>query len=158
MLEVSNIPYMWEHPMVYEERNVWSSLIVSVVGMIVYTVIVLQQAGGGPLADVDWVPIMLWTIVGSIIGAIVLSILWGILAGMRDLDGVGKSDQRDRDIARMGGRVGQWFLVAAGLAVIVLCAFEVDWFWIANTMYFGFAISTIVGSVASVIAYRRGLA
>ncbi len=144
--------------MVYEERNVWSTLIVSVIVMIIYTAIVLQQAGGGPLTDVDWVPIMLWTIVGSIIGAILLSIAWGIIAGMRDPDGVGKSDQRDRDIARMGGRVGQWFLVAAGLVVIVLCAFEVDWFWIANTMYFGFAISTIVGSIASVIAYRRGLA
>ena len=143
--------------MVYEERNVWSTLIVSVVVMIVYTVIVLQQAGGGPLTDVDWVPIMLWTIVGSIVGAIVLSILWGIIAGMRDPEGVGKSDQRDRDIARMGGRVAQAFLVIAGLGVIVLCAFEVDWFWIANTMYFGFATSSIVGGIASVIAYRRGL-
>ena len=144
--------------MVYEERNIWASLIVSVIGMGVYVVIVLQEAAGGPLTDVDWVPIMLWTIVGSIVAAIVLSIVWGIIAGMRDPDGVGRSDQRDRDIARMGGRVGQAFMVAAGLAVIVLCAFEVDWFWIANTMYFGFALSTIVGSIASVIAYRRGLA
>ena len=143
--------------MVYEERNVWSTLIVSVIAMIVYVVIVLQQAGGRPLTDVDWVPIMLWTIVASVVGAIVLSIAWGILAGMFDPDGVGKSDQRDRDIARMGGRVGQAFLVIAGLAVIALCAFEVDWFWIANTMYFCFAVSTIVGGVASVIAYRRGL-
>ena len=144
--------------MVYQERNVWSTLIVSVIVTIVYVVIVLQQAGGGPVSDVDWVPIMLWTIIGSIVAAIVLSIVWGILAGMRDQEGVGASDQRDRDIARMGGRVGQAFMVAAGLGVIVLCAFEVDWFWIANTMYFGFALSTIIGSIASVIAYRRGLA
>ncbi len=48
--------------MVYEERNIWASLIVSVIGMSVYVVIVLQQAAGGPLTDVDWVPIMLWTI------------------------------------------------------------------------------------------------
>ena len=143
--------------MVYEERNVWSSLVVSIIAMTVYTVIVLSQAAGGPLTDVDWVPIMLWTIGGSIVGAIVLSIVWGILAGMRDPEGVGKSDQRDRDIARMGGRVGQAFLVIAGLGVIVLCAFEADWFWIANTMFFGFAISSIIGGIASVIAYRRGL-
>ena len=143
--------------MVYEERNVWSSLVVSVIAMTVYTVVVLSQAGGGPLADVDWVPIMLWTIGASIVGAIVLSILWGMLAGMRDPEGVGKSDQRDRDIAHMSTRVGQAFLVIAGLGVIVLCAFEADWFWIANTMFFGFAISSIVGGIASVIAYRRGL-
>ena len=143
--------------MVYEERNLWSSLIVSVITIAVYTVILFQQAQGGPLADVDWVPIMLWTIGISIVGAIVVSIVWGIFAGMRDPDGVGRSDQRDRDIAHMGSRVGQAFMVIAGLGVIIECAFEVDWFWIANTMFYGFAVSTIVGGIASVIAYRRGL-
>ena len=143
--------------MVYEERNIWSSLIVSVIGMTVYTVIVLQQAAGGPVTDVDWVPIMLWTIGGSIVGAIIVSIVWGILAGMRDPDGVGTSDERDRGISRMSERVGQSFLVIAGLGVIVECAFELDWFWIANTMFYGFAVSAIVGGIASVIAYRRGL-
>jgi len=143
--------------MVYEERNVWAGLIVSLVGMTVYVIVVLSRAGGGPLTEVDWVPIMLWTIGGSIAASIVVSIVWGILAGMRDPDGVGASDQRDRDIARMGSRVGQAFLVIAGLGVIVLCAVEADWFWIANTMFFGFALSAMVGGVASVIAYRRGL-
>ena len=143
--------------MVYEERNIWASLIVSVIGVGVYVVLVLLQAGGGPLTEVDWVPLMLWTIGGSIVAAIVVSIVWGMLAGLGDPDGVGKSDQRDRDIAHMSTRVGQAFLVIAGLGVIVLCAFEADWFWIANTMFFGFALSSIVGGVASVIAYRRGL-
>ena len=143
--------------MVYQERNIWSSLIVSVIGTIVYVVIVLRQADGGPLTDVDWAPIMLWVIGASIVGAIVLSIAWGILAGMFDPDGVGKSDQRDRDIAHMSTRVGQAFLIIAGLGVLVLCAFEADWFWIANAMFFGFALSSIVGGVASVVAYRRGL-
>ena len=143
--------------MVYEERNTWVGLIVSVIGIAVYVIVVLQQAGDGPLTDVVWWPIMLWTIIGSIVASIVISILWGILAGMRDPDGVGKSDMRDRDIARMGGRVGQAFMVIAGIGVLVLCAFEADWFWIANTMFFGFALSAFVGGVASVIAYRRGM-
>jgi len=132
-------------------------LIVSAIGMAIYVIVVLQQAAGGPVADVVWWPIMLWTIGLSIVVSIVVSILWGILAGMRDPDGVGRSDQRDRDIAHMGSRVGQAFLVIAGLGVLVLCAFEADWFWIANTMFFGFALSAFVGGVASVIAYRRGL-
>ena len=143
--------------MVYEERNIWASLVVSVIGVTVYVVLVLVQAGGGPLAEVDWVPLMLWTIGASIVAAILVSIVWGMLAGMRDPDGVGKSDQRDRDIAHMSTRVGQAFLVIAGLGVIVLCAFQADWFWIANAMFFGFALSSIVGGIASVIAYRRGL-
>lgn len=143
--------------MVYEERNMWSSLIVSVIGVIVYVVVVLQEAAGRPLAEVGWWPVMLWTIGGSIVAAIVVSVVWGIVAGTRDPDGVGRSDERDREISRMGSRVGQSFLVIAGLGVIVLCGLQAHWFWIANTMFFGFALSAIVGGIAGVTAYRRGL-
>ena len=34
---------------------------------------------------------------------------------------------------------------------------EWDWFWIANTMYLGFALSGILEGIAKVVAYRRGL-
>lgn len=143
--------------MVYEERNAWAGLIISPISMVVYVVLVLQQAAGGPLTDVDWFPLMLWVIGGSIVAVIILSIVWGIIAGAKDPDGVGRSDIRDRDISRMGGRVEQAFIVIAGLGVIALCAVGADVFWIANTMYAGFAVSALVGGVARVIAYRRGL-
>ena len=143
--------------MVYEERNTWASLIGTVAALVVYVVVVLQEAAGGPLVDVVWWPIMLWTIVGSIVLTIVVSIVWGIAAGVRDPENVGTSDQRDRDIARMGGRVGQSFMVIAGLGVIALCAVEAHWFWIANAMFFGFAVANLVDTVARVIAYRKGL-
>src|SRR6478735_7584354 len=122
--------------MVYEERNTWAGLIVSVISVAVYFGLVLAAADGGPLIEVDWAPLMLWTIVGGLVAAILVSILWGIFAGMREPDGVGRSDQRDRDIAHMSTRVGQAFVVLAGLGVIILCAFEADWFWIANAMFF----------------------
>jgi hypothetical protein len=143
--------------MTYEERNIWASLVVSVIGVTAYLVVLLQRAAGAPLTEVKWWPAMLWTIGGSIVAAILVSIVWGIVAGMGDPDGVGRSDERDREISRMGSRVGQAFMVIAGVAVIVLCALEADRFWIANTMFLGFALSAIVGGVASVIAYRRGL-
>jgi len=143
---------------VYEERNTWAGLIVNVIAMTVYVIVVLQQAAGGPLTDVEWWPIMAWTIGASIVASIVVSILWGILAGMGDPEGASKSDVRDRDISRMGSRVGQAFMVIAGLGVIVLCAFEADWFWIANAMFFGFTLSAFIGGIAQVIAYRRGMA
>lgn len=143
--------------MVYEERNAWAGLIVSPIALVVYVALVLQQAGGGPLTAVDWFPLMLWTIGGGIVATIVISVVWGILAGMKDPDGAGRSDIRDRDISRMGGRVEQAFVVIAGLGVIALCAVGADVFWIANTMYLGFAVSALVGGIARVIAYRRGL-
>lgn len=143
--------------MVYEERNAWAGLIVSPIVMVVYVVLVLQQAAGGPLTDVDWFPLMLWVIGGGIVATIILSVGWGIIAGLKDPDGVGRSDIRDRDISRMGGRVEQGFVVIAGLGVIALCAVGADVFWIANTMFAGFAVSALVGGIARVIAYRRGL-
>jgi len=143
--------------MVYEERNAWAGLIVSPIVMVVYVVLVLQQAAGGPLTGVDWFPLMLWVIGGGIVATIILSVGWGIIAGMKDPDGVGRSDIRDRDISRMGGRVEQGFVVIAGLGVIALCAVGADVFWIANTMFAGFAVSALVGGIARVIAYRRGL-
>ncbi len=143
--------------MVYEERNTWSTLVMTVVAMAVYVTLVLVQGAGGPLTDVDWAPLMLWTIGASIVGAILVSIVWGILAGMRDPEGVGRSDQRDRDIAHLGDRAGQAFMVMAGLGAIVLCAVEADGFWIANTLFLGFTLSALVGAVARAVAYRRGL-
>ncbi len=143
--------------MVYEERNAWAGLIVSPIVMVVYVTLVLQQAAGGPLTDVDWFPLMLWVIGGGIVGTIALGIVWGMIAGAKDPDGVGRSDIRDRDISRMGSRVEQAFVVIAGLGVIVLCAVGADVFWIANTMFAGFAIAAVVGGIARVTAYRRGL-
>ncbi|MBS0023957.1 hypothetical protein [Microbacterium paraoxydans] len=143
--------------MVYEERNVWSGLIISPIVLVVYVVLVLQQAAGGPLTDVDWFPLMLWSIGGGIVGTILVSVTWGILAGLKDPDGVGRSDIRDRDIGRLGSRVEQAFVTIAGLGVIVLCGLGADVFWIANTMFLGFFVAAVVGGIARAIAYRRGL-
>lgn len=143
--------------MVYTERNTWSTLIAVAVIIPGYIVVILQQAAGGPLTAVDWFPIMLWAIGISIAGTIVLSILWGIFAGLRDPKGATATDVRDRDIDQMGGRVEHSFLVIAGLGVIALCAIGADVFWIANAMFLGFALSAFIGSIARIIAYRRGL-
>lgn len=143
--------------MVFEERNAWTGLVVSVIAMTVYVLVLLQLAGRGPLTEVDWLPVMLWTIGLSIAVTIVITIGWGIAVGMKDREGASRSDIRDRDISRMGSRVEHAFLVIAGLGVIALCAMGADLFWIAHTMFAGFAISAVIGGIARVIAYRRGL-
>ena len=79
--------------MVYEERTTWAGLITSVLGLTVYVIVVLVQAGRGPLTAVNWWPIMLWTIGGSIVLSIALSIVWGLIVGAL-AGGMGKSDQR----------------------------------------------------------------
>ncbi|CAH0223168.1 MULTISPECIES: hypothetical protein [unclassified Microbacterium] len=143
--------------MVYHERAAWAGLVASVLTLAFYITAVLLQADGGDLTAVDWFPLMLWTIGGGIVATIVITIVWGILAGIRDRDGAMTGDIRDRDINRLGGRVESGFLTIAGLGVIALCAVGADAFWIANTMFLGFAVSAFVGGIARVIAYRRGL-
>jgi len=143
--------------MVYVERNTWATLIASVVSTTVYVVIILGRMATTPIAEIDWVTPLLWTLGVSIVGAIVLSIVLGIVSGMRDRDEDGRTDQRDRDISRLGDRVGQALLIAGALGALVLCMFEADWFWIGNAIFFGFALSAVLGSIVRVVAYRRGL-
>ena len=67
--------------MVYEERNTWATLIATVITVPIYIVIVLIQADGGPITDVEWVPILLWTMGASIVGAIVVTGVYKLVTG-----------------------------------------------------------------------------
>lgn len=141
----------------YGERNTWAGLVVGIVGTVVYVVIVAAQLGSRPVEEIDWLAPMLWTIGGAIAASIVLSIVWGMVAGARDPGEPHSEDVRDRDISQLGDRVGQAFLVIGMLGALVLCATTAHWFWIANTLYLGLALSAIVGGIARVIVYRRGM-
>ncbi|MCG2622463.1 hypothetical protein LVY72_11115 [Arthrobacter sp. I2-34] len=136
-----------------EERSTWIMLAVAVGGYATYLAVVLGQAAGTPLAEVPYVAAMLWTIGGAILVSIVLNILAGIVLR----DGAGKKDQRDREIYRFGEYTGQAFLVIGGVAALVMAMAEVPHFWIANTIYLAFVLSAVLGSVAKLVAYRRGL-
>lgn len=143
--------------MVYHERAAWAGIIAAVVTLVTYIVLIFARSSGQALTDVEWWPLMLWAIGGGIVLSILLTIGWGIIVGARDRESATASDVRDVDISRMGGRVESVFVIVAGLGVIALCAVGADVFWIANTMFLGFAISAIIGGIARVIAYRRGL-
>lgn len=143
--------------MVYHERAAWAGLLSSILAVAVYAVLLFSAAAGRPLPEADWLPPMLWTIGGAIVLSILITIVWGSVVGMRDREAATASDVRDRDIGRMGSRVEHAFLIIAGLGVIALCAVRADVFWIAQLMFAGFAVSSIIGGIARVIAYRRGL-
>jgi MFS family permease len=137
-----------------EERNAWMMLVVAVGGLVVYLTLLLAAADGGPLADVRYQPLMLW-VIGVSIG---IGIVGGIVNGIRvSLIGERDADERDREIARFSTHVGQAFLVIGGLAALLMAMAEWDWFWIANTLYVGFALSGILEGTTKVVTYRRGL-
>lgn len=140
--------------MSYEEKGTWVYLVIAVVGYTVYLSLVLPQvAAGVAVEDVDYVPVMLWTIGGAIVATIVLRILVEIVFPSEST----KGDVRDRDIDRLGTRVGSSFVVIGALGALVLAMLEADWFWIANIIYLCFVLSALLESITRLVAYRRGV-
>ena len=139
--------------MSYEEKGTWVYLAVSVAGYGVYLSLLLPQlASGVAVEDVDYVAPMLWTIGGAIVAAIVGRILVEIVFPSEST----KGDVRDREIDRLGTRVGGSFVVIGALGALVLSMLEADWFWIANVVYLCFVLSALLESITRLVAYRRG--
>ena len=140
--------------MSYEEKGTWVYLVIAVVGYTVYLSLVLPQViSGVAVQNIDYVPVMLWTIGGAIVASIVGRILVEIIFPSEST----KGDVRDRDIDRLGERVGSSFVVMGALGALVLAMLEAEWFWIANVVYLCFVLSAIVSSITRLVAYRRGV-
>ncbi|MFE6611152.1 hypothetical protein [Amycolatopsis sp. NPDC057786] len=138
--------------MAMEEKRAWIMVVVTVFGYAAYLIVVLGRAGSGPLVDVPYVAALLWTISAAIVASIVLHIA-AAAASPRD---AGRKDQRDHEIGRFGEHIGQSFVVIGGVAALVMAMAELDHFWIANTVYLAFVLSSLLGSIAKIAAYRWG--
>ena len=138
--------------MSYEEKGQWIYLGVTSIAYAAYVVLILGRAGSTPLSDVEYQPILLWTIglaiAASIIGRIAIEIVGPSESYTEDV--------RDRDIGRFGEyRAG--LVLGVGMVVpFILAMVEADHFWIANAMYLAFTVGAIVGAVTRLVAYRRG--
>jgi uncharacterized membrane protein YozB (DUF420 family) len=136
-----------------EERRAWIMLVVTVGSYATYLTIILRRMSHTPIAEVPYVSTLLWTIGLAIVSTIVLSILVSIVVAR----GVEQKDQRDKEINRFGEYVGQSFVIIGAVAALLMAMAELDYFWIANAIYLGFVLSSILGSVAKVASYRWGL-
>lgn len=139
--------------MAYQEKRAWVFMVVSVIGYVVYAVVVLRRVDGD-WGDTPYVAVMLWTIGAAIVAAIVLEMVVAATAGKDDGP---QMDQRDREITRFGEQVGQSFVVIGGVTAMGLAMLKVEHFWIANAIYLAFFLSAVLGSMARIAAYRRGL-
>lgn len=134
----------------YEEKRAWIMAVVSAIAYAVYAILVLARADDGRLVDTPYAATLLWTVGGAIVASIVLNI-----AAAASRDGH-RTDQRDREINRFGDYIGQSFVAVGGVAALLMALAEWDHFWIANAVYLAFVLSAILGSVAKIVAYRRG--
>lgn len=139
--------------MSYEEKGTWVYLVTSLGSYLVYLAIVLGRLGGTPVADVHYVVVLLWSGGISTVASTVLRTLVETASPSESR----KRDVRDREIFRFGEYASRWFLVAGAAAGLFMAMARWDQFWIANTIYLGFVLWAVGGSVIRIVAYRRGL-
>ena len=131
-----------------EEKGAWIAGVVAIGMFGTYLSIILSQ--GVPLTETAYVWPMIWSIVGASAATVVLHIL---AASFWPKD-AGKKDVRDKQIARFGNSVGNWFVIAGALAAMTFAMKEWNPFWIANVLFLGFVLSAILSTVVKVITYR----
>lgn len=139
--------------MSFEEKSTWVYAVIAVVLPIAYFAVILPQLSTTPAADIEYqVPLL--TVIGlAIAAAIVAAIVIAISAPSE----AGKTDQRDKDVNRFGEYVAGIVLGVAAVVPFLLAIAEAEYFWIANTLYLAFILSAVAGSMAKIVAYRRGL-
>ena len=138
--------------MTYEQKGTAVYLAVVLVTYGIYLGLVLSQLATTPVAEIDYVGPLLWTIGASIVSAIVLRIIVEIVRPSESQ----REDARDRDIRRTADRLGMWPLVAGALGALVLAIVQAPHFWIANAIYLGFAAQAVLTSLIALTLYRRG--
>ena len=139
--------------MSYEEKRTWVYLVISAASYGVYLAIVVGRTRHTPVAQVSYVPALLWTAGASVIAAILANVL---VETVRPSDSR-RGDVRDREISRFGEYASRWLVIAGAAAGLVMAMARWDYFWIANVIYLGFVLWAITGSVVKLVAYRRGL-
>src|SRR5918996_896193 len=128
--------------MSFGEKSNWVYLFVTAVTFAIYVVIVLGRTGGVPLIEGAYVSTMLWGI--------------GIAIAIAKPSEADKTDERDKQIDRLGEHVGGIVLGVGMLGPLGLAIAEADYFWIANAIFAVFVLSSLVSSTVKIVGYRRG--
>ena len=138
--------------MSYEEKGQWVYLAATSIAYSAYVVVMLGQAGTTPLPQVDYQPILLWTVAVAVVGSIIGRIAIEIVRPSESH----REDVRDKEIGRFGEYVSGMILGIGMVGPFILTMLEADHFWIANAIYLVFVVQAVVGTVIKLVAYRRG--
>jgi hypothetical protein len=150
-------------PMTARERAVWAGLAAVAVSSGVYLVLVARRLLTRPVAEVSWVEPMLWAMGLAVAGAVVLSVVFTVVAEARRRDGCSPgrrgevmSDARDREIGRLGGRAALAAISAGSGGALILTMLDVHPFWIGNLLFLGGTAAAVAEATAQIRLYRRG--
>jgi uncharacterized integral membrane protein len=136
--------------MAFREKSSWVVLVVAIPILLIYMVLVVPQLISQPVAEIDWVPPMVFAIVGFIVA----NVLGNIVAAFTNPAEVEQHDLRDQQISQYGVRIGSWLIVAGACVALVLAMLEAPYFWIANALFLAGIASSITSATAKIAAYR----
>jgi hypothetical protein len=139
-----------ETRMTFLEKSNWVVLVVGVPTIIAYLVVIAPQVLSRPIADVSWVQPMILTIIGFVVA----NVVGNVVAAASDPGEADKSDERDREIDRVGERVGNWLIIAGSIVALVLAMARADHFWIANALFLGGIAGALLSSITKIAAYH----
>ena len=136
--------------MTFMEKSNWVVLVVAVPTLVVYLALLVPQVLGNPVAEVDWVPPMLF----AIIGFVVANVLGNVVAAATNPGEAEKHDERDKEIDNVGERIGNWLIAGGAIVALVLAMTGADHIWIANAIFLAGIAGSLLGAVVKIAAYR----
>ncbi|MGC4175454.1 hypothetical protein [Demequina sp.] len=149
-------------PMTGDEKLAWAYGIAVVITSGAYFTYLGVQLAQRPASEIAWVVPMLITIGTSIVGVIVGTIaaaiggaVWQAFRG-RFQEPDFTSDERDRDIKRLGDRRSYAAMSVAVVGALALAMLDADTFWIGNFLFLACSVGALVEVVTKIRAYRRG--
>ncbi|HYN68952.1 MAG TPA: hypothetical protein VEX41_01925 [Candidatus Eisenbacteria bacterium] len=138
--------------MSFEEKGTWLYGVIAVALPAIYFATILGQVPNTAVTEINYQGPLL----AAIGAAIALAIVGMIAIGIAMPKEAGKSDQRDKEINRLGEYVGGTVLALGMVVPLGLAMAEVPHFWIANAMYLAFVVAATCGTTVKLVLYRRG--
>lgn len=148
--------------MPFKERNIWSSLAVSLMVNAYFLVQILAMVEGGistaPDAMQIWARTVIWVVPVSIVAHVVMTVLVNVLYGIVTAERAFPmiKDERDRKIEFLGMGAMMLLAVVGFLSAMVALALGYSGFIAFNLIYFGFALGDVACSLLKLILYRTG--
>ncbi len=108
--------------------------------------------GVAPLDEVAYQPLL----IAAIVPLIILAIVGHTLIALFEPREAGIEDERDRQIALHGERVGGMMMGVTMFFGIVLAMLETHHFYVANALMLGWVLAEILEGLTKIVLYRRG--
>lgn len=135
--------------MSFKEKSIWITLVTVV---LVYGWYFLNLASVETLHWPDYRRMML----GTVIALVLISVISHVVVAAMAPEEADELDERDRLIDRAGESIAGYFATAAALTGMGMAMFEIDHFFIANTILLGLVLAELVACALKILYYRRG--